>query len=86
MARMHRRRLLFVDVPRRVDPTPIYLAIAALLLVSLVDFVVAHWPDDSTASAQPPAESHAGPASQSFHGSLRDAPDNSPAGGRMRWM
>ncbi len=86
MARMHRRRLLCVDVPRRIGPTPIYLAIAALLLVSVAEVVVATWPDDSTASAQRPAESYAGPANQSFHESLRDVPVKGPPRGRMRWM
>lgn len=86
MARMHRRRLLFVDAPRKTGPAPIYLAIAALLFVSSAELVVATWPDDSTASAQRPAESLAGLASQSFHGRLRDAPDNEPPRGPMRWM
>lgn len=81
MARMRRRRLLFVDVPRRAGSAPIHLAIAALLLVALVDFTVAAWPDDSMA-AQRPAGSTQPAAGQSFHGGS----PNGPARGPMRWM
>ena len=86
MVPMHRRRLLLVDVPRRRGPTPIYLAIAALLCVSVVDFVVATWPEDSTALAHRPGESHAAPAAESFHDSLRDVPVKWPPRGRTHWM
>jgi hypothetical protein len=83
---MHPRRLLFVGAPRKAGPAPIYLAIAALLLVSLVGFVVVIWPEDSTASADRPSEGEVGPASQSFQGSLRTPPDARDSRGRMRWM
>jgi len=79
--------LLFVNAPRRAGPTPVYLAIGALLFVSAAEFVVAIWPDDSAASPrQRPAESRAGPPSPSFHGSLRDATVHGPPRGPMRWM
>ena len=86
MTRMHPRRLLFVGAPRRAGPAPIYLAIAALLLLSLAGFLVAIWPEDSTASARRAAEGEVGPASQSFQGSLRTAPDARDSRSRMRWM
>lgn len=86
MVRVHRRRLLFVEVSPRAGATPIYLAIAALVLVSLVVFIVAAWPGDSSASAQGPTESHAGSTSSPFPDGLRDPSPNGPRRASMRWM
>jgi hypothetical protein len=74
--------LLFADLPRRTGLAPIYLALAALAFVSLVELIVAAWPHHSAASAGPRAGSDSGATNQSFHG----APQNFPAPRRMRWM
>ncbi len=86
MAQLHRRRLLFVQAPRGARLTAIYLAIAALVFVSLVDFIVAYRPDDSTASASSPAEGRSAATSESFHGSLREPPGYGRARAPGRWM
>ncbi len=86
MTRMHSRRLLFVNAPRKAGLVPIYLAFTSIFIVSMVGFAAAIWPQDSTASARRPAEGEVGPASQSFAGSSRFPPETRDSRSRMRWM
>jgi len=83
---MNSRRLLFVDAPRKAGAAPIYLAIAALVLVSLVGFLVAVRGEDSQASGYRPTDGDSGPVSQSLQEGPRLPLDTRESGGHAHWM
>ena len=62
MPRMNQRRLLFVDTPRPVTLTPVYLAFVAIAVLALLGFALAYWVRGPAASNYRPVREAAVPS------------------------
>lgn len=80
---MQSRRLLFVQSPHRAGLAPIYLAILALLLASVLGFALASWPSARGPAPQRDGHREAAPAEPST-GGLTGPAERSRARPRLR--
>jgi hypothetical protein len=73
--------------PLAASLAPIYAALATLVAISVLGFVVALWPGDTGAlPGRSEGAAAEAPPSRTFEGALRLPPGGREPGSRMKWL